>query len=295
MTRYFETARAAIERHGGTVEKFIGDAVMAVFGVPQVHEDDALRAVRAARGAPRLRSRSRCGSASTRARSSPGTGDTLVTGDAVNVAARLEQAAGARRGAARRGDVPARARRGRGGAAAAARGEGEVRAADGVPPRRDHRRGGARPAVRRTARRPGARVAAAAGAWERVRSERRASCSRSSAPPASASRAWRRSSSHGSTQRWSALAACRTARGSPTGPRSRSSSNSSGAEPPGRSRGSTPCSGMGRRRHGRDRFGVRKLLEASARRAAARRPLGRPPLGRARLPRPRRARGRPEP
>ena len=48
MARYFETARAAIERHGGTVEKFIGDAVMAVFGVPQVHEDDALRAVRAA-------------------------------------------------------------------------------------------------------------------------------------------------------------------------------------------------------------------------------------------------------
>ncbi|MDX6514006.1 MAG: hypothetical protein QOE36_3510, partial [Gaiellaceae bacterium] len=48
MARYFETARTAIERHGGTVEKFIGDAVMAVFGVPVVHEDDALRAVRAA-------------------------------------------------------------------------------------------------------------------------------------------------------------------------------------------------------------------------------------------------------
>ena len=48
MARYFDTARAAIERHGGTVEKFIGDAVMAVFGVPQLHEDDALRAVRAA-------------------------------------------------------------------------------------------------------------------------------------------------------------------------------------------------------------------------------------------------------
>src|SRR5262245_41697245 len=48
MGRYFDSMRAAIERHGGTVEKFIGDAVMAVFGVPVVHEDDALRAVRAA-------------------------------------------------------------------------------------------------------------------------------------------------------------------------------------------------------------------------------------------------------
>jgi class 3 adenylate cyclase len=48
MGRYFHVARAAIERHGGTVEKFVGDAVLAVFGVPDVHEDDALRAVRAA-------------------------------------------------------------------------------------------------------------------------------------------------------------------------------------------------------------------------------------------------------
>ena len=48
LDRYFELARAAIERHGGVVEKFIGDAAMAVFGIPTVHEDDALRAVRAA-------------------------------------------------------------------------------------------------------------------------------------------------------------------------------------------------------------------------------------------------------
>ncbi len=48
MGEYFGTAREAIERHGGTVEKFIGDAVMAVFGLPLAHEDDALRAVRAA-------------------------------------------------------------------------------------------------------------------------------------------------------------------------------------------------------------------------------------------------------
>src|ERR1035437_1748454 len=48
LGRWYDAMRAPIERHGGQVEKFIGDAVMAVFGVPQVHEDDALRAVRAA-------------------------------------------------------------------------------------------------------------------------------------------------------------------------------------------------------------------------------------------------------
>ena len=48
LSRYFERMKAIVERHEGTVEKFIGDAVMAVFGVPAAHEDDALRAVRAA-------------------------------------------------------------------------------------------------------------------------------------------------------------------------------------------------------------------------------------------------------
>ena len=48
MGRYFDEMQTVVERHGGTVEKFIGDAVMAVFGIPILHEDDALRAVRAA-------------------------------------------------------------------------------------------------------------------------------------------------------------------------------------------------------------------------------------------------------
>src|SRR6266480_1178052 len=48
MSRFFAEMSVVLERHGGTVEKFIGDAVMAVFGIPELHEDDALRAVRAA-------------------------------------------------------------------------------------------------------------------------------------------------------------------------------------------------------------------------------------------------------
>jgi class 3 adenylate cyclase/tetratricopeptide (TPR) repeat protein len=92
MAGYFATARAAIERHGGTVEKFIGDAVMAVFGVPVVHEDDALRAVRAAielRDAVEIDVRIGVNTGEV----VTGGTETLATGDAVNIAARLEQAA----------------------------------------------------------------------------------------------------------------------------------------------------------------------------------------------------------
>jgi hypothetical protein len=77
------------------VEKFIGDAVMAVFGVPVVHEDDALRAVRAAaemrNALPELKVQARIGVSSGEV--VVGTAERLATGDAVNVAARLEQAA----------------------------------------------------------------------------------------------------------------------------------------------------------------------------------------------------------
>jgi class 3 adenylate cyclase len=95
QSRYFDDVRAALERHGAMVEKFIGDAVMAVFGIPQVHEDDALRAARAA-----LEVREAVEALGLKARIGlntgevvAGSGDALVTGDAVNVAARLEQAA----------------------------------------------------------------------------------------------------------------------------------------------------------------------------------------------------------
>ena len=73
LHRYFERIQAIVEGHGGTVEKFIGDAVMAVFGVPVVHEDDALRAVRGGVRDPGGAARAgvRRGSASTRGRSSP--------------------------------------------------------------------------------------------------------------------------------------------------------------------------------------------------------------------------------
>jgi class 3 adenylate cyclase len=103
---WYEAMRSALERHGGKVEKFVGDAVMAVFGMPRAHEDDALRAISAAidmqaavellnasldgRGLPELRIRIGINTGEVV------TGDettTLVTGDAVNTAKGLEQAA----------------------------------------------------------------------------------------------------------------------------------------------------------------------------------------------------------
>jgi class 3 adenylate cyclase/tetratricopeptide (TPR) repeat protein len=95
LARYFERMKAIVDSHGGTVEKFIGDAVMAVFGILQAHEDDALRACRAAvemRDAlPELGIRGRIGVNTGEVVT--GTSERLATGDAVNVAARFEQAA----------------------------------------------------------------------------------------------------------------------------------------------------------------------------------------------------------
>jgi class 3 adenylate cyclase len=101
MSRYFEELRAIIERHGGTVAKFIGDAVMAVFGIPHVHEEDALRAVRAAAEIrTRLPALAQEVGVELRFRTGVNTGlvlvgegENLAIGDAVNVAARFERAA----------------------------------------------------------------------------------------------------------------------------------------------------------------------------------------------------------
>jgi len=108
MSRYFDEMREALERHGGTVEKYIGDAIMAVFGLPRVHEDDAIRAVRAAaemrdhlaalneeleeRWGVTVGNRTGVNTGEVVA-GDPTTGQRLVTGDTVNTAARLEQAA----------------------------------------------------------------------------------------------------------------------------------------------------------------------------------------------------------
>jgi class 3 adenylate cyclase/tetratricopeptide (TPR) repeat protein len=108
LSRYYEAMREAVERHGGSVEKFIGDAVMAVFGVPVAHEDDAVRAVRAAadmrdalpalneeledRWGARLQTRIGVNTGEVVA-GDASRGEAFVVGDVVNVAARLEQAA----------------------------------------------------------------------------------------------------------------------------------------------------------------------------------------------------------
>jgi class 3 adenylate cyclase/tetratricopeptide (TPR) repeat protein len=108
QARYFDAMTAVLEGHGGTVEKYIGDAVMAVFGIPLLHEDDAVRAVRAAQGMQEalavlnvelerdhgVQIAIRIGvNTGEVVAGDPRAGQRLVTGDAVNVAARLEQAA----------------------------------------------------------------------------------------------------------------------------------------------------------------------------------------------------------
>ena len=107
--RYFGAMAEEIKRHGGKIEKYIGDAIMAVFGLPRAHEDDALRAVRAAVGMREtlkqlnetlekrfgvtLAARTGINTGEVVALDDPAADQKLATGDAVNVTARLEAAA----------------------------------------------------------------------------------------------------------------------------------------------------------------------------------------------------------
>lgn len=121
LARFYEIARGVVGEHGGTMEKFIGDAVMTVFGLPQAHDDDAERAVRAALairdavlGDPELAETVgiRCGVNTGEVVGAVGTtGDFMVTGEPVNLAARLQQHADS--GAVLVGERTARATEGR--------------------------------------------------------------------------------------------------------------------------------------------------------------------------------------
>jgi class 3 adenylate cyclase/tetratricopeptide (TPR) repeat protein len=100
LSAYYAQLRAELERHGGTVEKFIGDAVMAIFGAPVAHEDDAERAVRAALAIRdsigeelQIRTAVNTGEALVALGARTAEGEGMVSGDVVNTAARLQSAA----------------------------------------------------------------------------------------------------------------------------------------------------------------------------------------------------------
>src|SRR5580765_5836402 len=98
VTTFFDGVQRCIETHGGIVEKFAGDAVMAAFGIPQAHEDDADRAIRAGlrilEGVEELGLEARVGIEAGEVVADD-TDSTFATGEAVNIAARLQQEAGA--------------------------------------------------------------------------------------------------------------------------------------------------------------------------------------------------------
>ena len=177
LARYFERMKAIVEPHGGTVEKFIGDAVMAVFGVPVAHEDDALRACRAA-----VEMRDAFAELGIQGRIGVNTGEVVTgtrgaAGDRRRRQRRRPAGAGrrARRGAGRRADAGARRRGGRVEPVEPLTLKGK---SEPVPPSGCSRSRGAGALARRAVRRTRAGAGAAREAWERADGARAASWSR---------------------------------------------------------------------------------------------------------------------
>ena len=175
---YHERLRAELERYGGTVEKFIGDAVMALFGAPVAHEDDPERAVRAAlairdwareEGELEVRVGVTTGEALVSLDARPERGEGMAAGDVVNTAARLQAAAPVERHPRRRDDAPGDRARDRVPRGRAGRGEGQGRAGARVGGGR-----GARPLRRRRRAASGRRSSAGAASWTLLRRRARA-------------------------------------------------------------------------------------------------------------------------
>ena len=231
LTRYYQIARDVVSTHGGTLEKFIGDALMAVFGLPQAHGDDAQRAMSAAlelrdrvredpKLGPQQAVRIGVNTGEVVATRNNAASDFLITGDAVNVAARLQQAAEA--WTILCGERTARAARDRFllGSPTEIEVKGKQPADPGAAPPRASGRARAVPIpAHRPGRRPGATGAGRAASLLRsppVPGEPR------SPPPAPGRPAWWRSSFTGCppcprTRRWRSPSVCPTANGSPTG------------------------------------------------------------------------------
>ena len=172
LARYFDRMKAIVERHGGSVEKFIGDAVMAVFGVPALHEDDALRAVRAAAEMRDALPRARARGTDRRHDRGGGDGDGGAARDRGCRQRRRSAGAGGptRRRADRPIDARARSQRSRRRADRASRAEGQVEAGSRLPAAARARRAGA-PARGNVSWAANASSRSLQQAWERVRAE----------------------------------------------------------------------------------------------------------------------------